>query len=171
MGSWGSVVGEGRGCRRLIEAEAGATGAICVECVDWKRRGNNSNASAKKNRKSRALQSGILLRSIARFCMLCSQNAERLAERDGWNGGDVEWNGTLAQQLVKKFSLPFWTKCPSLIKKFTTVSSSRVQLPCPSYVQPCPSRVYWEKILKKLDMPRGVSDTRARQVFDTGTEP
>jgi hypothetical protein len=33
-GSWGSVVGEGRGCRRLIEAEAGATGAICVECVD-----------------------------------------------------------------------------------------------------------------------------------------
>lgn len=34
MGSWGSVVGEGRGCRRLIEAEAGATGAICVECVD-----------------------------------------------------------------------------------------------------------------------------------------
>lgn len=26
--------GEGRGCRRLIEAEAGATGAICVECVD-----------------------------------------------------------------------------------------------------------------------------------------
>lgn len=33
-GSWGSVVWEGRGCRRLIEAEAGATGAICVECVD-----------------------------------------------------------------------------------------------------------------------------------------
>jgi len=28
------VVGEGRGCRCLIEAEAGATGAIYVECVD-----------------------------------------------------------------------------------------------------------------------------------------
>nr|AIG89821.1 hypothetical protein [Capsicum annuum] len=25
---------EGGGCRRLIEAEAGATGAICVECFD-----------------------------------------------------------------------------------------------------------------------------------------
>ncbi len=33
-GSWGSVVREGRGCRCLIEAEAGATGAIYVECVD-----------------------------------------------------------------------------------------------------------------------------------------
>lgn len=31
----------GGGSRRLIEAEAGATRAICVECVDWKRRGDN----------------------------------------------------------------------------------------------------------------------------------
>lgn len=34
----------------------------------------------RRNRKSSAVQSGILLRSIPRFCcMLCSQNAERLA--------------------------------------------------------------------------------------------
>lgn len=39
----------------------------------------------RRNRKSRAVQSGIILRSIARFCMLCSQNAERLARADpGW---------------------------------------------------------------------------------------
>lgn len=32
---------EGGGCRRLIEAEAEVTGAICVECVDWKSRVDN----------------------------------------------------------------------------------------------------------------------------------
>lgn len=36
----------------------------------------------RRNRKSRAVQSFILLRSIARFCMLCSQNLERLARAD-----------------------------------------------------------------------------------------
>lgn len=50
MGSWGSVLGESRGCRRLIEAEAGPPELSRVECVDWKRRGDNSNASAKIER-------------------------------------------------------------------------------------------------------------------------
>lgn len=39
----------------------------------------------RKNRKSRVVPNGILLRSIARFCVLRSQNAERLARADpGW---------------------------------------------------------------------------------------
>lgn len=57
----------GGGSLSLIEAEAGATGAIYVECVDWKFWGDNSNCQ-RKNRKSRAVQSGILLRSI--YCSI-----------------------------------------------------------------------------------------------------
>lgn len=46
----------------------------------------------RKNRKSRAVKNFIFLRSIARFCMLCSQNAERLARAypGGWSGKSWE---------------------------------------------------------------------------------
>ena len=72
------------GCRRLIEAEAGATGAYLCRVCRLKEEGRQLKCQ-RKNRKSRAVQSGIPLRSIARFFMLCSQNAERLARADpGW---------------------------------------------------------------------------------------
>jgi hypothetical protein len=84
MGSWESVVGEGRGCRRLIEAEAEATGAYLRRVCRLKEEGRQLKCQ-RKNRKSRAVQNLIFLRSIARFCMLCSQNAERLSRADpGW---------------------------------------------------------------------------------------
>lgn len=54
----------------------------------------------RRNRKSRAVQSGIFLRSIPRFCcMLCSQNAERLAceGRSGLVGPESHGRGRLSE--------------------------------------------------------------------------
>lgn len=58
MASWGSVVREGRGCRRLIETEAEVTGAICLACVDWKKRGSKLFEQMPAQ-KSRAVQSKV----------------------------------------------------------------------------------------------------------------
>jgi hypothetical protein len=49
MGSRGSVVGEGRGCRRLIEAEAGARGAgLSAWSVSIERGGETTQMPAQK---------------------------------------------------------------------------------------------------------------------------
>lgn len=40
----------GGGSLSLIEVEVGVIGVICVECVDWKRRGDNLNVSVKIER-------------------------------------------------------------------------------------------------------------------------
>ena len=72
------------GCRRLIEAEAGATGAYLCRVCRLKEEERQLKCQH-KNRKSRAIKNLILLRSIAQFCMLCSQNEERLSRADpGW---------------------------------------------------------------------------------------
>jgi hypothetical protein len=51
MGSWESVVGEGRGCRRLIEAEAEATGAYLRRVCRLKEEGRQLKCQ-RKNRKN-----------------------------------------------------------------------------------------------------------------------
>ena len=74
----------GGGCRRLREAEAEATEAYLRRVCRLKEEGRQLKCP-RKNRKSRAVPNFICLRSIARFCMLCSQNAERLSRADpGW---------------------------------------------------------------------------------------
>lgn len=74
----------GGGCRRLREAEAEATEAYLRRVCRLKEEGRQLKCQ-RKNRKSRAVPNFIFLRSIARFCMLCSQNAERLSRADpGW---------------------------------------------------------------------------------------
>ena len=70
--------------RRLREAEAEATEAYLRQVCRLKEEGRQLKCQC-KNRKSRAVLNFIFLRSIAWFCMLYSQNAERLSKADpGW---------------------------------------------------------------------------------------
>lgn len=100
MASWGSVVREGRGCRRLIEAEAEVTGAICLACVcrlkEERLEAIWANASAKESCRSK--QSGILLRSIARFCML-SKWRETCEGRSGLVGPESHGRSKLNERI------------------------------------------------------------------------
>ena len=74
----------GGGCRRLREVEAEATEAYLHRVCRLKEEGRQLKCQ-RKNRKSRAVPNFILIRSIARFCMLCSQNAERISKANpGW---------------------------------------------------------------------------------------
>ncbi|KAL5798329.1 hypothetical protein ACOSQ2_003149 [Xanthoceras sorbifolium] len=90
------------GCRRLIEAEAGATGAICVECADG---GETTQMPAQKSKESCRSKWNSSKIHCSIFHALLPKCGETCEGRSGLVGPESHGRGRLSEQLSLQHSV------------------------------------------------------------------